>query len=203
MHAGIFIAIAAILYVRCPNQIVGSFLFSIGLLACLIFQADLCTGQAHKPWHELYHPYTKLRPRWVCWMREQSLWLILYVINCWFALVIGIWARFCIDVTAANELVAAKIAHPWYWILFMGFLCGVLIQIAVHAWGRSRGGLPVVVMCVAAFLLLGGEHCVADAAFIGMQDSGQGLQNALGVVKLVGLAGLGNLLAGALFYTEH
>ena len=85
----------------------------------------------------------------------------------------------------------------------MGFLCGVLIQIAVHAWGNCRGGLPVVVLAVAAFLLQGGEHCVADAAFIGMQDSCHGLHDGLGCAKLIGVAGLGNLLAGVLFYDNE
>ena len=202
MLAGIFIAVAAILYVRCDNPSVGAVLFSVGLLSCLIYQAPLCTGKAHRPWHELYHPYTKNMPRIYCWMLEQSAWLILYVINCWFALVIGDLARLCIDVDRAVDIAQTKISHPCYWILFMGFLCGVLIQSGVHAFNKRREYWPFVVLCVTAFLMLGAEHCVADAAFVGM-CIGRDCCNpefGVGCAKLLALSGLGNLLAGALFY---
>lgn len=202
MNAGIFIALAAILYVRCPDRILGSFLFSTGLLACLLYKAGLCTGIVNQPWHELYRPSRRDLGRWTSWLAYQSAWWVVFVINGFFALWLGCMARLCIDVSAVNAIVAAKIAHPWYWILFMGFLCGSLIQIAVHAWDKSRGGWPIVVLCVAAFLLMGGEHCIANAAFIGMQDGDNGWEYALGCVKLVGISAIGNNLAGALFYKE-
>ena len=203
MYAGIFIAVAAILYVRCDNPIIGAVLFSVGLLSCLLYRAPLCTGRAHVPWYELMH--AKPGRRLYAWCQEQALWNLLFVTNCIFAMWLGMVANVCIDVSRAAELVAAKIAHPWYWILFMGLLCGILIQCAVHAWDKSRGGLPMVVLCVSAFLMLGAEHCVADAAFVGMiiprekPDWDTGLQCA----KLIGLSGLGNLLAGALFWKLH
>ena len=205
MYAGIFIAVAAILYVRCDNPVVAAILFSVGLLSCLIYQAPLCTGRAHRPWHEFYMPYTKSMPRIYCWMREQSDWLLLYVINCWFALWFGCCARLCIDVDKAVDIVQTKISHPWYWILFMGLLCGVLIQCGVHAFNQRREYWPIVVICVTAFLMLGAEHCVADAAFVGMCLGRDccGHEFGFGVVKLIGLSGLGNLLAGAMFCKLH
>ena len=81
----------------------------------------------------------------------------------------------------------------------MGFVCGILIQIGVRAYRSSRTYWPIVSMCVAAFLLLGGEHCIADAAFVGMWQSPGGWNAAISCVKLIGLSAVGNLLAGALF----
>ena len=200
MNAGIFIGLAAVLYVRCENPVVSSVLFSVGLLACLLYQEPLCTGRANQPWYAITHRNDKY-----ClykWYEIMSLWWILYAINGFFALWLGCVSRLCIDVSRANDIVMAKLEHPWYWMLFMGFLCGLFIQIAVHAWDKSRGGWPIVVLCVAGFLLLGGEHCVADAAFIGMMTPCGDWSVALGCAKLVLLAGLGNLLAGVIFWRE-
>lgn len=205
MLAGIFIAVAAIIYIRCDNPIIGAILFSVGLLACLIFKAPLCTGLANEPWKRLKHnPFECRVPKWQSFCSSMSNWLLLYVANCWFALIIGVWARLCIDVDRAVDVVQAKVSHPWYWILFMGFLCGILIQCAVNAYKRRVEYWPFVILCVTAFLMLGAEHCVADAAFIGMCAGRDccSLDFGLGCAKLVGVAGLGNLLAGTLFCNE-
>lgn len=201
MYAGIFIAVAAILYVRCDNPIVGAVLFSVGLLSCLIYQAKLCTGWANSPWHQLYKPWRK-DARLQCWLKEQSAWLLLYVINCFFAMWLGCCARICIDVDKAVDIVQIKVSHPWYWILFMGLLCGICIQCGVHAFRKSREYWPFVVLCVASFLLMGSEHCVADAAFVGMCIGREEntLEFGFKCAELIGVSGLGNLLAGALFY---
>ena len=202
MYAGIFIAVAAILYVRCDNPIVGAVLFSVGLLSCLVYQAKLCTGCANEPWHQLSRPLTDPKVRIWLWMQEQSLWLLLYVINCVFAMWLGGCARICIDVDRAVDIVQTKISHPWYWILFMGLLCGICIQCGVHAFRKSREYWPFVVLCVASFLLMGAEHCVADAAFVGMCICREEntLEFGFKCAELIGVSGLGNLLAGALFY---
>ena len=199
MYAGLFIAVAAIVYVRCDNQLVGSVLFSVGLLSCVCYKLYLCTGRANRPWRSLIckDPYPCSYSFWT----ELVLWLALYAINCFFALTFGLIAKHAIDVSKASDIVATKISHPWYWILFMGLLCGLLIQAGVHAARKSVGGLAMVVLCVTAFLMLGGEHCVADAAFIGMAQLSD-WSDVLGCLKLVSLAGAGNLLAGLPFYDE-
>ena len=200
MYAGIFIALAAIVYVRCDNQIVGSLLFSVGLLACLSHGAALCTGRANQPWRALIRQDDKnaLYP----WWQMFAVWLGLAVINGISAAGLGFLASICIDTTRATAIVEAKLSHPWYWMLFMGFMCGLLIQLAVHSYNKCSCHWPIVVMCVMSFLLLGGEHCIADAAFIGMMQPTGDWHTCLGCLKLMTLAGLGNLLAGVLFYNE-
>lgn len=209
MLAGIFIGVASILYARCDNPIVGAVLFSVGLLACLIHNTEpawynhnidhawLCTGKANYPWYALFHRNQFIA--WQCVCMEFAGWLRLFAINGFFALWIGIMARLCIDCGRINDIMANKLSHPWYWILFMGFVCGILIQIGVRAYKSSSTYWPIVSMCVAAFLLLGGEHCIADAAFVGMWQSPGGWGAAISCVKLVGLSAVGNLLAGVLF----
>ena len=201
MYAGIFIAVAAILYVRCDNPVVAAILFSVGLLSCLIYGEPLCTGRVNKPWYALLIPIEGT-PRIARWSGAMSGWLWLYVVNCCYALWLGCCARLCIDVNRAVDIVQTKISHPWYWILFMGVLCGILIQCGVHAFNQRREYWPVVILCVTAFLVLGAEHCVANAAFVGMCIGRDCYDPAFGwgCAKLLALSGLGNLLAGALFY---
>ena len=40
---GIMISIGSMIYLNCPNKIVGAFLFSIGLITIMIFQFKLYT----------------------------------------------------------------------------------------------------------------------------------------------------------------
>ena len=202
MLAGIFIAVAAILYVRCDNPIVGAVLFSVGLLSCLIYHEPLCTGRVNEPWHALCEKPIAGVPRYIIWLGRWSGWMYLYALNCWFALAVGSCASLCIDVDRAVDIVQTKISHPWYWILFMGFLCGILIQAGVHAFHQKREYWPFVVLCVASFLMMGAEHCVADAAFVGMCIGRDccGPDFSARCCELLALSGLGNLLAGLLFY---
>lgn len=200
MHAGIFIALAAIAYARCDNPVVGSLLFSVGLLGCLTLDAPLCTGRANQPWYVLTH---RKDARCVyTWWETFSLWWGLFAINGFFATWLGVLARLCID-TNANTIIEAKLSHPWYWMLFMGFLCGLLIQIGVHAYKHRHENWPVVVLCVMAFMLLGGEHCIANAAYIGMMTPSGDWGVALQCVKLLMLSAVGNLLAGAIFWGQR
>ena len=42
---GIMISIGAMIYLNCPNKVVGAFLFSIGLITIMIFKFKLYTGE--------------------------------------------------------------------------------------------------------------------------------------------------------------
>ena len=45
IFAGVMIAIGAVIYLNCPNRIVGAFLFSIGLIVIMEFEFNLYTGK--------------------------------------------------------------------------------------------------------------------------------------------------------------
>lgn len=47
--------------------------------------------------------------------------------------------------------------------IFLGILCGMLMYIAVNYFVTAPW---VTTMCVAAFILLGTNHCVADMAYL-------------------------------------
>ena len=43
--AGLLISLAGIIYLNCQNKIVGSLLFSLGLISVILFEANLFTGK--------------------------------------------------------------------------------------------------------------------------------------------------------------
>lgn len=47
--------------------------------------------------------------------------------------------------------------------IFLGILCGMLMYIAVNYFVTAPW---VTTMCVAAFILLGTNHCIADMAYM-------------------------------------
>ena len=132
MLAGIFIGVASILYARCDNPVVGAILFSVGLLACLNHDtkpAWLCTGKSNYPWFALFHK--NQFKTWLAVCKEFAGWFEIFAINGFFALWIGVMARLCIDCGRIDSIMAIKLSHPWYWILFIKiFNTSVLIFIS-------------------------------------------------------------------------
>lgn len=68
-----------------------------------------------------------------------------------------------------------------------GVICGLLMYIATANWEKEKNVfLPI--MCVATFILIGGNHCVADMGYFWLADNGlTGIGNVLSV-------SLGNLI---------
>ena len=62
-----------------------------------------------------------------------------------------------------NAIVGAKWLNPWYYYIFSGICCGILMTIAT----KKETPLWVSSLCVMAFILAGFNHCVADWFYIG------------------------------------
>ena len=66
-------------------------------------------------------------------------------------------------VEPAVAIISTRISNLWYQNLCLGILCGVLMYIAVNAFKTAP---YATMMCVASFILLGANHCVADMAYL-------------------------------------
>lgn len=77
-------------------------------------------------------------------------------------------------------------------LFFKGFMCGVLMFVAVEGYKRSTNPL-FVIMSIATFILCGFEHCIADISYFVIADISSAA--ALGRILLIVL---GNSL-GSLF----
>lgn len=146
--AGVMIGLSGIIYLSVGGPL-GAFLFSIGLMTILLFQFKLFTGQAG------YLSLGLVKVKDLC--------------TIWFGNLIGtaLAARLFLLTFEGRELVNksleimyGRIANYWYENIIFGIFCGILMWIAVWAFNEK---MPVVTSaCVAAFILSGMNHCVAD-----------------------------------------
>ena len=145
--AGILIALAGVAFLNAPNKIIGSLLFSVGLIAVIILEANLYTGKIG---------YVNTKKKAI----DAS---IILIINLLSAFIVGIIYRSTIGVSTAMD---SRLAKEWYRVLLDGIGCGALIYIAVESYKRTKNLAPVII-CVMAFILAGFEHCIADIFYYG------------------------------------
>lgn len=179
MLAGMLIAVAGAVFLSCQTMIpdksiakvVGSFLFSIGLIGVLVLEADLFTGKIGyvDTWSKLGLASTAL------------------VFNLIIAFLIGLlYKGINFSSMSVNGVFPfdSRLAKEWYQLLFDGFICGVLIYLAVELYKKTKSFIPVII-CVMAFILSGAEHSIADAFYLGASQ-----------LSLVAFGKLGLVIAG-------
>ena len=195
--AGVLIALAGSIYLSCQEMIldesiakvIGSFLFSIGLIAVLVLDTNLFTGKVGyiDSWHKF------------------GLACACLAYNILAALLIGMLYRwinsgatvgpFAPEYLAEAVNATTKLSKPWYKMLADSFGCGALIYLAVELYRRTKNLIPVII-CVMAFILSGTEHSIATAFYLGasvLSWKGLGylglaiIGNSLGAVALHGL----------------
>ena len=199
--AGILIALAAGTFLGCTQlttlsenlvlaKVVGSFLFSFGLIGVIILKANLYTGKVG---------YVDSKKKAI-----RAFWML--VINLGIAFLIGFLYRglngFVDTGTFGPE--SARALRPWYQNLFYGFSCGVMVHLAIELHRRTRSFLPVI-LCVMSFILSGTEHSIACAFFLGAsQLSWLGFGQLMLIVagNTIGAVAINWLLRGAEFLNE-
>lgn len=158
------------MYINAPNPIAGAFLFSIGLLTILLYQFELYTGKIG--YFRNFSEFHRL--------------LIILLFN-----LIGCCILFMFPVAAAPVL-SAKLQFPWYTVLGKSILCGILVYISVDQF--KKGQSWVTLIGVPAFILLGGEHCIADFCYMILTRS-----FSLEAFGFLALVILGNSIGSLLF----
>ena len=137
--AGAFISIACMAYRACGDHVVGSIAFAVGLVLVCILGADLYTGRIG---------YAK----WRDWPEMVAMLLI----NLLTAAAMG---------ALSPGFGPDKLAVPILPAFGRAILCGVLVYAAVEGWRRTKQ-IMAVALPTAVFVLIGAEHCVADAFWI-------------------------------------
>ncbi len=153
LAGGTYLAVAGTKLVPAGTEgLVGSFLFSIGLIAVLVLEANLFTGKVGyiDSWHKFGLACASL------------------IYNVVAAFFIGMLYRNLngSPVPGPMALESARLLKPWYKMLADGFGCGALIYLAVELYRRTKNVIPVII-CVMAFILSGTEHSIADAFYFG------------------------------------
>jgi len=194
----VLIALAGGTYLSCssvvsdPNlyRIVGSFLFSIGLIAVLALDANLFTGKVGyiDSWHKF------------------GLACACLVYNLLVAFFIGMLYRGIHNSAAIGPFApeSARMMKTWYQMFADSFGCGALIYLAVELYKKTKSFIPVII-CVMAFILSGTEHCIADAFYLGASHLSWKAVGYLGLAILgnsLGACGVHWLQRGAEFLNE-
>ncbi|MBP5255391.1 MAG: formate/nitrite transporter family protein [Lachnospiraceae bacterium] len=153
--AGIMISIGGCVFLSSGNRIAGAVLFAVGLYAICAHRLNLYTGKigylAEKKKGEVL-PY--LRDLLLIWLGNFT--------GC-------ILSGLAVNATrigaglseAAAALTAPKLSDGLFSLFLLGIFCGILMYAAVEGYKLTKNPL-ILFACVAAFILSGFEHCVAD-----------------------------------------
>ena len=153
--AGLLISLAGIVYLNCPDKIVGSLLFSLGLISILILEAKLFTGVIG----------------YVNSKRSILDSLLILVFNLVAATIVGLIYRCGSD--AAASIAEPKLlvfSESWWLTGLKSIGCGAAIYLAVEGYRKSKSLIPVI-LGVMVFILAGWNHCIADCFYMAAGSS--------------------------------
>lgn len=168
--AGLSISFGSAAYIACAiyaNRILGSILFSIGLLIICAFGFKLYTGQIGKVFEN---------------KKEFILDLLIMLFGNFIgAMGAGLLASFTnvegnyTDVVMAvgnSKLITAGGGSvTWYALLIQSLFCGMLVYFAVEIYKFGKDNVTKVlglIMAVAAFVVSGHSHCIANMYYLGV-----------------------------------
>lgn len=172
--AGMMIGLSGALFLS-VNKILGAFLFSIGLLTILHFRLALFTGKAGLLATKQINPIDLI----VIWC-GNAIGIVIMSFICMFA---GLGSTIC---GPAAAILAVRMSNSWFTNIALGILCGIFMYIAVTAYESKP---YVTVMCVAGFILLGTNHCIADMFYFVMGGGSWAGLLALGCTTLGNVIG--------------
>jgi formate/nitrite transporter FocA (FNT family) len=183
---GMSISVGGIVFINAPNNIIGSFLFSLGLFLICHFKWGLYTGRVQN----LVEVSAK---------SSAPELVFVYLGNLLGTLSFGFLIRFCLNVDALSKvttLAQYKLSLPLLNVLILSFFCGIMMYVAVTGFKKIEdpiGKHLVIILPVMVFILSGFEHSIADLFYISAA-------NAWGIdaVKFSLVAAAGNLLGGCM-----
>ena len=153
-YAGVLIGIGGIAYLAIENKIVGSFIFSFGLLTVCMYSFYLYTGKVgYLLENKLYY------------LLELFLSLIGNFLGTFVVGTLMRCTRFKAYQEAAKNLVQVNLNDQPLSIFILAIFCGMIMYIAVNNYKKQKdvlGKYMTIFMGVMAFILCGFEHCVAN-----------------------------------------
>lgn len=161
--AGLMVSLSCIVFLMCPNKIVGSFLFSFGLFTILNLRLALFTGKVG---------YLAVD----CSRRNLFKLLLALVGNflgtVFTALLIRGTRLDILDV--ARAAATLRLEDGLVSLFILAFFCGILMFLAVElsrTLDSAFGKALAVVFAVMLFINAGFEHCIADMFFLALAGS--------------------------------
>ena len=192
IFAGIMIGIAGTVYLRVDNNIVGAFLFSIGLLVICMYGMNLYTGKIG------YVLINKLN-----YIYELLITILGNFIGTFLVARLVLLTRFKSVSDKAVDLVNLKLNDNLLSIFILAMLCGILMYIAVNNYKKINneiGKYSCIFMCVMVFILSGFEHSIANMYYISVANL-LSLKSLLYILIMILGNSVGSILI-ALYYNR-
>lgn len=157
IFAGICIGIGGTVFLGSPNNIIGAFLFCVGLLTILVFKFNLYTGM-------LGYVFDN-KPSYL--ITVLVVWCGNFVGTALTAFLIRQTRLSDALVISARAVAEKKLNDSFLSLFILGIFCGILMFIAVDTFKKNadrKDTLIVygVVMGVMVFIVAGFEHSIAD-----------------------------------------
>ena len=147
--SGFMIAFGCIIYLMCPNKMVGALLFSFGLLTIVCRELYLFTGK-------------------IGYIRQVGIVNILLTIlgNFVGTYIIGTTIQLTRLPIAesVSSVVSTKLNDSIPSLFILSIACGVMMYLAVDSYKKSRSWL-FVLLPVVIFILSGFEHSIANMCY--------------------------------------
>ena len=172
--AGMCIGIGGTVYLSVDNKIIGSCLFSLGLIMITVFKLNLFTGK-------------------ICFILKNKFSYIIFLFEVWIGNFIGtaliaLLLRYTRLTVNPVELVDLKLNDGLLSIFILAVFCGILMYVAVVGFAKTENYI-LLVLPVSVFILCGFEHCVANMFYFSLCN----VWNAKSLLYLLVMT-LGNLL---------
>ncbi len=180
MLSGILIGCGCLVYMSVANNVVGSFLFSFGLITIVLRGYLLYTGKIGYIWDK---EILKLIPVIVLGNLLGTTLLSLIV------------PETSTLIEKAVSLTEPKFLKSLSQILFDSIGCGAMMYLAVDGY-RIKNNLLLLIFPVMIFILCGFEHSIADMLYLGCA----GVLYTMDGLKFIALVIMGNAI-GALFFS--
>ncbi len=192
--AGVMISVGATLYLSVENKVAGALLFTVGLFCICAFGMNLFTGKIGYVLENRNDPNC-------LWIWAGN--LLGAIVACGLIRL----AKPALHETAA-AMVKSKLAMHWYAVLILGFMCGILMYLAVENFRASPndfGKVAGLFLCVSGFILCGFEHSVADMCYcvFAVSSLREGAQMLVFLVLVSVANGLGAVAMRALLKERH
>ena len=169
--SGFMIAFGCIIYLMCPNKMVGALLFSFGLLTIVCRELYLFTGK-------------------IGYIRQVGIVNILLTIlgNFVGTYIIGTTIQLTRLPIAesVSSVVSTKLNDSIPSLFILSIACGVMMYLAVDSYKKSRSWL-FVILPVVIFILSGFEHSIANMCYFTLANAWE-----LRTFLLIGVMLLGN-----------
>lgn len=146
--AGLLISLGAVAFLTADNKIIGALLFSIGLTAVILLEANLYTGKIG-----YVNNKTKLFDA-----------VSILILNLLAASICGL-IFYCAKNNICENLWLNKLTKSWYEFLFDSIGCGICIYLSVELYKKTNS-IFVIILGVLVFILSGFEHCIADIFYL-------------------------------------